>query len=1381
MTDVAALPNPTPPSPSPLTSPPPSPPSDPDEPLCRICHLPSAPLTPLSSPCRCSGSIEHVHEACLLQWLGQRSSTACELCGYQFQFQPVYAPGAPSSPSVLDAVWGGVRWVVRALPVCVRWVVVGSVWLCAVPLMVYYAFTLYCGLAFSPTLSSTLGLAFSLPLSSSLTSLTLFAPSPQPPLLSFPRLLSLWLESQYGLLLCLLIFLLTLAGFGIRSVVKTVRDGEELERQAAGGGAQGERRGQERDRGRRRAGPARPVVQEEAAAVQPRAAEEGRVEVAQEGQAEEANAAARPPPPAEVEAKAEVAEAPELSSTAVDPSSATLPTLHLPPGPSTLHPSHRSLSSPARLGDAPPPPPPPALPPLPDPVAPVAPAAVEPPPAPAADPAPPVEAEPLPPPPLLPAAAPAPLPAALAAVDDWAAGELDDVPLSHWLGFGGPLHYFLVHVLSILVYALVFLTLAFFVPLIVGRLTASCLHSAATSAPARGLLREVVLLLSPVLSPALDRLPSPAPALRYAWHLLASTSSSSSSSFIPSRVNIVALVSVGWLFGLASFLTIMAVPSSHMLSFFDYLLLIKLAVMICLRLVLFPILHGVLVDLSTVPLFSFSLASRYAFALRHPCSCLLLHWALGMLLVLSLSFTLSILKRMVRRSLLRSTLGIFLRSAADELQHQHDLQPFTDMVRMGWLEQGWRTMKNSVVMVTVLLLGLAVPIKLVERWGGGVWPLRMGWETGKRGDVGLEVPLDLLLFHFLLPVAMERMVRRSLLVAAAKWWLKWLCDRLGLTQYVLLPEVQAAQPGRPVPAPPLPVQLIPEPVEEPAQELAQQEQAAAEVDAGAVVAVDAPAAPPLAEGADAQGHPEPAEEEKVADLAGAALDAPLPAVQDVQEAPAAPAEEPPPPAAPPIVVAPAPAPAPALAPAVAAGLEGETLSSDRIRHLPLRLFVLLLFLWLTHLCLFFAAFVVPLVLGRSIVFHLYRSASLLDLYTWVVGFNVQLAFGFTLYYAHTYLSRHLSLTHLLHLAHSSLLTLVRVTLVAVPLLLVLPLLLGVWVELTIILPLRSWAILHPSLSYHLIPYPSLYAVHRTLTSLTLFNDWSMGMVMLKSTVNMVRAGDFGLGGEGWHGRVNRVLREWRVLDVRMVYTTIVTPILYQVLVFILTPLLLYLLLWPLHALLPHSVQPETLILPYSAHFRPTVAAAGNGTSLFNTTSALPAYLYRPGTSLHDWADGGAVKELTAEDMAPLLSLLVLRYSFLLYAVCRCLYALSVFAFSWLRQWQARSFEERWVVAKRLRNAERKPITDSRKAEEERGRPKEADATQRPPQELGQPQPPVAAAAVLDVGEKKDEEVEEEKKEAGEVEVKEVEEQMGEGRVGVAEVDEECDRSLHLQS
>lgn len=57
-------------------------------PMCRICHFPQGedPDT-LISPCRCSGTMQFIHESCLMKWLDvskSKKTATCELCNYQY-------------------------------------------------------------------------------------------------------------------------------------------------------------------------------------------------------------------------------------------------------------------------------------------------------------------------------------------------------------------------------------------------------------------------------------------------------------------------------------------------------------------------------------------------------------------------------------------------------------------------------------------------------------------------------------------------------------------------------------------------------------------------------------------------------------------------------------------------------------------------------------------------------------------------------------------------------------------------------------------------------------------------------------------------------------------------------------------------------------------------------------------------------------------------------------------------------------------------------------------------------------------------------------------------------------------------------------------------
>ncbi|CAH1775989.1 unnamed protein product [Owenia fusiformis] len=73
-----------------------SPPVDSDNtslfiPMCRICHMPEddSNLEKLTSPCRCAGTLQYIHNSCLKKWLEitskkSRKPPKCELCHYQY-------------------------------------------------------------------------------------------------------------------------------------------------------------------------------------------------------------------------------------------------------------------------------------------------------------------------------------------------------------------------------------------------------------------------------------------------------------------------------------------------------------------------------------------------------------------------------------------------------------------------------------------------------------------------------------------------------------------------------------------------------------------------------------------------------------------------------------------------------------------------------------------------------------------------------------------------------------------------------------------------------------------------------------------------------------------------------------------------------------------------------------------------------------------------------------------------------------------------------------------------------------------------------------------------------------------------------------------------
>ncbi|KAL8194434.1 UNVERIFIED_CONTAM: hypothetical protein K2H54_018791 [Gekko kuhli] len=59
---------------------------------CRICHCEGDEESPLITPCRCTGSLHFVHQACLQQWIKSSDTRCCELCKYEFIMETKVKP-----------------------------------------------------------------------------------------------------------------------------------------------------------------------------------------------------------------------------------------------------------------------------------------------------------------------------------------------------------------------------------------------------------------------------------------------------------------------------------------------------------------------------------------------------------------------------------------------------------------------------------------------------------------------------------------------------------------------------------------------------------------------------------------------------------------------------------------------------------------------------------------------------------------------------------------------------------------------------------------------------------------------------------------------------------------------------------------------------------------------------------------------------------------------------------------------------------------------------------------------------------------------------------------------------------------------------------------
>ena len=100
---------------------------------CRICRGSGSKEEPLFYPCKCSGSIKYVHQACLMEWLSHSQKKHCEICKTPFRFTKLYDPHMPSSVPVRVFLKQASLHILHCLMAWSRWNLVIFVWLGWVP------------------------------------------------------------------------------------------------------------------------------------------------------------------------------------------------------------------------------------------------------------------------------------------------------------------------------------------------------------------------------------------------------------------------------------------------------------------------------------------------------------------------------------------------------------------------------------------------------------------------------------------------------------------------------------------------------------------------------------------------------------------------------------------------------------------------------------------------------------------------------------------------------------------------------------------------------------------------------------------------------------------------------------------------------------------------------------------------------------------------------------------------------------------------------------------------------------------------------------------------------------------------------------------------
>ncbi|KAG0367360.1 hypothetical protein BC939DRAFT_443427 [Gamsiella multidivaricata] len=205
-------------------------------------------------------------------------------------------------------------------------------------------------------------------------------------------------------------------------------------------------------------------------------------------------------------------------------------------------------------------------------------------------------------------------------------------------------------------------------------------------------------------------------------------------------------------------------------------LVLKIAFFVAIEMVVFPLFCGIVIGLSTLPLFKgASITSRVAFYRTLPNWSLIMHWLIGTAFMFNFSFFVGLCRRMVRPGVMW-----FIRDPNDEEFH-----PVREILERPILHQLRKLGSGAIMYFTLIILGITLTIHSLNLLMKGVLPLR--WPLDEPIS---DLPVDLLLFHLVFPLT-ARWLNPAVRLKAifATWWRK-LAHWLRLSSFMYASEGQ---------------------------------------------------------------------------------------------------------------------------------------------------------------------------------------------------------------------------------------------------------------------------------------------------------------------------------------------------------------------------------------------------------------------------------------------------------------------------------------------------------------------------------------------------------------------------------------------------------------
>ncbi|ORX87349.1 hypothetical protein K493DRAFT_291014 [Basidiobolus meristosporus CBS 931.73] len=197
---------------------------------------------------------------------------------------------------------------------------------------------------------------------------------------------------------------------------------------------------------------------------------------------------------------------------------------------------------------------------------------------------------------------------------------------------------------------------------------------------------------------------------------------------------------------------------------------LKVIFFIVIELILFPIICGYLLDISTLPVFpNASISSRWLFQRQSPITCIFLHWFAGTGFMFHFSVFIAQCRKVVRPGVMW-----FIRDPNDPQFH-----PMREILERSVFAQLRKIAVSGLMYMGMILLGLGTVVYAVAWISSTVLPLRLDLSAAVS-----NIPIDLLVYHLVIPLTLSSTRPKRIFTGLFEQWWRITSRSLRLTSFM---------------------------------------------------------------------------------------------------------------------------------------------------------------------------------------------------------------------------------------------------------------------------------------------------------------------------------------------------------------------------------------------------------------------------------------------------------------------------------------------------------------------------------------------------------------------------------------------------------------------